>query len=49
MAVGIVAAGGKPVAAAIAGLLLNARHLPFGLAVRRRAWPRLGSSSAATC
>ncbi len=33
MAVGVVAAGGSPVAAVIAGLLLNARHLPFGLAV----------------
>ncbi|MFC9840549.1 AzlC family ABC transporter permease [Rhodococcus sp. NPDC127530] len=31
--VGIVAAGGSPVAATIAGLLVNARHLPFGLAV----------------
>ncbi|MBC2644152.1 MULTISPECIES: AzlC family ABC transporter permease [unclassified Rhodococcus (in: high G+C Gram-positive bacteria)] len=31
--VGIVAAGGSPIAAAIAGLLVNARHLPFGLAV----------------
>jgi 4-azaleucine resistance transporter AzlC len=33
MAVGVVAAGGSPVAAVLAGLLLNARHLPFGLAV----------------
>lgn len=32
MAVGLVAAG-NPVAAVFAGLLLNARHLPFGLAV----------------
>ncbi|HEX6425897.1 MAG TPA: AzlC family ABC transporter permease [Acidimicrobiales bacterium] len=31
--VGIVAAGGSPLAAAAAGLLVNARHLPFGLAV----------------
>ncbi|MGK5638613.1 AzlC family ABC transporter permease [Streptomyces sp. URMC 126] len=31
--VGIVAAGGSPVAAVLAGLLVNARHLPFGLAV----------------
>ncbi|QZS56264.1 AzlC family ABC transporter permease [Rhodococcus opacus] len=31
--VGIVAAGGSPIAATIAGLLVNARHLPFGLAV----------------
>ncbi|NBD09217.1 MULTISPECIES: AzlC family ABC transporter permease [Corallococcus] len=33
MVVGMVAAGGSPVAAVLAGLLLNARHLPFGLAV----------------
>jgi 4-azaleucine resistance transporter AzlC len=33
MAVGIVAAGGSPAAAVVAGLVLNARHLPFGLAV----------------
>jgi len=33
MAVGVVAAGGSPVAAVLAGLVLNARHLPFGLAV----------------
>lgn len=32
-AVGIVLAGGGPVAAVIAGLVLNARHLPFGFAV----------------
>ena len=31
--VGIVAAGGNPVAAALAGLLVNARHLPYGLAL----------------
>jgi len=33
MAVGVVAAGGSPVAAVLAGLVLNVRHLPFGLAV----------------
>lgn len=33
MVVGIVAAGGSPIAAVVAGLLLNARHLPFGLAM----------------
>ncbi|GAA4700094.1 AzlC family ABC transporter permease [Phytohabitans rumicis] len=32
MAVGLVTAG-NPIAAVFAGLLLNARHLPFGLAV----------------
>lgn len=33
MFVGIIAAGGNPVAAVVAGLLVNARHLPFGFAV----------------
>ncbi len=33
LAVGVVAAGGGAAAAVLAGLLLNARHLPFGLAV----------------
>jgi 4-azaleucine resistance transporter AzlC len=32
-AVGIVLAGGGPVAAVLTGLVLNARHLPFGFAV----------------
>lgn len=45
--VGIVAAGGSPITAAVAGLLVNARHLPFGLAVgdtAGRGWRRvLGS------
>ncbi|MGH3444992.1 MAG: AzlC family ABC transporter permease [Nocardioidaceae bacterium] len=31
--VGIVASGGNPVAAVVAGLLVNARHAPFGFAV----------------
>ena len=31
--VGILAAGGSPVAAVLAGLLVNARHLPFGFAL----------------
>ena len=31
--VGIIAAGGSPVAAVLAGLVVNARHLPFGLAL----------------
>ena len=42
MAVGVVAAGGSALAAVLAGLLLNARHLPFGLAlgdVIGRSWP----------
>jgi 4-azaleucine resistance transporter AzlC len=46
--IGIVAAGGNPFAAALAGLLVNARHLPYGLAlpdVTGRGWRRrlLGS------
>ncbi|MGW7263328.1 AzlC family ABC transporter permease [Streptomyces sp. NPDC054842] len=42
--VGIIAAGGSPVAALLAGLLVNARHVPFGLAVPDvlgRGWKRL--------
>ena len=31
--VGIVASGGNPIAAVVAGLLVNARHVPFGFAV----------------
>jgi 4-azaleucine resistance transporter AzlC len=41
--VGIVASGGNPVAAVLAGLLVNARHLPFGFAVADvlgRGWAR---------
>lgn len=46
--IGIVAAGGNPIAAALAGLLVNARHLPYGLALppdifgrgRGRGWRR---------
>ncbi|WP_047682152.1 MULTISPECIES: AzlC family ABC transporter permease [Xenorhabdus] len=34
MFIGIIASGGNPLAAAAAGLLVNARHLPFGVAVR---------------
>ncbi|WP_433508033.1 AzlC family ABC transporter permease [Pseudonocardia halophobica] len=33
LAVAVVAAGGAPIAAVAAGLLLNLRHLPFGLAI----------------
>jgi 4-azaleucine resistance transporter AzlC len=39
MAVGLLAAG-NPIAAVVAGLLLNARHLPFGLAVAETIGPR---------
>lgn len=40
LAVGLIAAG-NPLAAVFAGLLLNARHLPFGLAVGRTVGTRL--------
>lgn len=33
MFVGIIASGGNPIAAVVAGLLVNARHLPFGFAI----------------
>jgi 4-azaleucine resistance transporter AzlC len=32
-ALGVVLAGGSPIAAVVAGLVLNTRHLPFGFAV----------------
>ena len=34
LVVGVLAAGGSPVAAAAAAILVNARHIPFGFAVR---------------
>jgi len=34
MFIGIVASGGSPLAAAVAGLLVKARHIPFGVTVR---------------
>jgi 4-azaleucine resistance transporter AzlC len=46
--IGIVAAGGNPLAAALAGLLVNARHLPYGLAlpdgVTGRGWRRMAGT-----
>lgn len=42
--IGIIAAGGSPMAAVLAGLLVNARHVPFGLAmpdVLGQGWRRL--------
>jgi len=45
--VGIVAAGGSPIAAVVAGLLVNTRHVAFGLAVSDvigRGWKRLPGS-----
>ncbi|MEU5791044.1 AzlC family ABC transporter permease [Micromonospora purpureochromogenes] len=51
MAVGLVAAG-NPLAAVLAGLLLNARHLPFGLtlgdSLGRQRWRRLLGSHLMT-
>jgi hypothetical protein len=45
--IGIVAAGGNPIAAALAGLLVNARHLPYGLAlppdITGRGWRRISA------
>ncbi|MCC9305799.1 AzlC family ABC transporter permease [Kitasatospora sp. RB6PN24] len=42
--VGIIAAGGNPITAVLVGLLVNARHLPYGLAlppgVVRPGWQR---------
>jgi len=49
--VGIVAAAGSPVAATIAGLLVNARHVAFGLAVSEvigGGWRRLPGSHLMT-
>lgn len=42
--IGIIAAGGNPIAAALAGLLVNARHMPYSLAlpdVTGRGWRRI--------
>ena len=42
--IGIIAAGGSPIAAVLAGLVVNARHLPYGLSlpeVTGRGWRRL--------
>ena len=43
MFIGIIASGGNPFAAAMAGLLVNARHIPFGVAVRELVGGRLTS------
>jgi 4-azaleucine resistance transporter AzlC len=42
--IGIIAAGASPIAAALAGVLVNARHVPYSLAlpdVTGRGWRRL--------
>lgn len=44
MFIGIIASGGNPFAAAMAGLLVNARHIPFGVAVRELVGTRLLSA-----
>lgn len=41
MFVAIIASGGSPITAALAGLLVNARHIPFGVAVRELVGGRL--------
>jgi 4-azaleucine resistance transporter AzlC len=49
--VGIVAAGGSPIAATIAGLLVNTRHVAFGLAISDvigNGWRRLPGSHLMT-
>jgi 4-azaleucine resistance transporter AzlC len=49
--VGIVAAGGSPIAATIAGLLVNSRHVAFGLAVSDvigNGWKRIPGSHLMT-
>jgi branched chain amino acid efflux pump len=43
MFVGLIASGGNPIAAVVAGLLVNSRHVPFGFAigdVLGRGWAR---------
>lgn len=47
MFIGIVASGGNPLAAAAAGLLVNARHIPFGVTVRDLVGQRAASFLAA--
>lgn len=46
--VGLVAAGGSPIAAALAGLGVNSRHLPYGLAlpdgILGRGWRRIAGT-----
>jgi 4-azaleucine resistance transporter AzlC len=45
--VGIIAAGGSPVAAVLAGLLVNARHITYGLAITdviESGWRRLAGT-----
>jgi branched chain amino acid efflux pump len=44
--IGIVAAGGNPFAAALAGMLVNARHLPYGLALPDIAAPDIAAPGA---
>lgn len=43
MFIAIIASGGNPLAAAAAGLLVNARHFPFGIAVRDLVGSRLSA------
>lgn len=43
MFIAIIASGGSPFAAALAGLLVNARHFPFGVAVREFVGSRMAA------
>lgn len=36
MAVGLLSGGAAPITAVVGGLMLNARHFPFGLAIDRK-------------
>ncbi len=47
LVLGVLGAGGSTVAAVLGGLLLNARHLPFGLALAPRLWPGRARRAAA--
>jgi 4-azaleucine resistance transporter AzlC len=47
MCVGLVASGGNPIAAAVTGLMVNVRHVPFGFAVGDllgKGWARVAGS-----
>lgn len=47
LVLGVIGAGGSALAAVLGGLLLNARHLPFGLALAPRLWPSRTRRAAA--
>lgn len=43
LVVGVIASGGNPAAAVLGGLVLNSRHLPFGLAIGQVVGDRLAT------